>query len=71
MLWLKTVKGTSGKHLLEKFPLIKKKFFWGSGLWSGTKYIYSVGRDKKFVERYVAKQKYFYVTKDQSLLSDF
>ena len=68
---LKIVKGTSGKHLLEKFPSIKKKFFWGSGLWSGTKYVYSVGRDKKSVEKYVAKQKYFGIPRGQMSLSDF
>lgn len=68
---VKIVKGTSGKHLLQQFPMIKKKFFWGSGLWSGTKYVYSIGRDKKSVERYVAKQKYFHVTKDQTTLLDF
>ena len=68
---LKIVKGTSGKHLLEKFPSIKKNFFWGSGLWSGTKYVYSVGRDKKSVEKYVAKQKYFGIGEGQTSLADF
>ena|SRR3989344_122099 len=68
---VKVLKGTSGKKLLEKFPAIKKKFFWGSGLWSGTKYVYSVGRDKQAIEQYVSKQKYFKITKNQTSLLDF
>ena len=68
---VKVVKGTSGKHLLEKFPSVKRKFFWGSGLWSGTKYVYSIGRDKKSIERYVAKQKYFGVSVGQKSLFEF
>jgi len=68
---MKVIKGTSGKKLLQQFPEIKKKYFYGSGLWSGTKYVYSVGRDKRSVERYVAKQKYFNITKDQTTLGDF
>lgn len=68
---VKVMKGISGKKLLEKFPEIKKKYFWKSGFWSGTKYVYSVGRDKKDIERYVAKQKYFSFPKNQMTLSDF
>ncbi len=68
---MKVMKGTSGRKLLQKFPEIKKKYFYGSGLWSRTKYVYSVGRDKKAVERYIAKQKYFHITKDQATLFDF
>lgn len=68
---IKIVKGTSGMKLLKQFPDIKKKFFWGSGLWSGTKYVYGVGRDKMSVERYVAKQKYFGVPAGQKSLLEF
>ena len=55
----KRVKGTTGRKLLEMFPYIKKSYFWGSGLWSRTKYFYSIGRDRTSVQRYVGKQKYF------------
>lgn len=68
---IKVMKGISGYKLLKQFPEIKAKFFWGSGLWSGTKYVYSVGRDKKAVERYVAKQKYFGVPRGQKGLFEF
>jgi len=68
---IKTMKGISGYKLLKQFPEIKKKYFFGSGLWSGTKYVYSVGRDIRAVERYVAKQKYFSYSKEQTQLSSF
>jgi len=68
---IKVMKGISGYKLLNQFPKIKKKYFYGSGLWSGTKYVYSVGRDKASVERYVAKQKYFSVVKGQRSLFEF
>jgi putative transposase len=68
---IKVMKGVSGRKLLQKFPEIKKKYFWGSGLWSGTKYVYSVGRDKKDIEKYVAKQKYFGSEKGQRSLFEF
>lgn len=55
----KKVKGTTGRKLLGMFPHIKKKYFWGSGLWSRTKYFYSIGRDKASIQKYVAKQKFF------------
>ena len=67
----KFFKGISGKKLLEQFPEIKKKYFWGSGLWSGTKYVYSVGRDKFAIEKYVAKQKYFGIPAGQKSLFEF
>ncbi len=68
---IKVMKGISGYKLLKQFPEIKKKYFYGSGLWSGTKYVYSVGRDKESIERYIAKQKYFSVSKGQLSLFDF
>jgi putative transposase len=68
---IKIMKGVSGRKLLQRFPEIKKKYFWGSGLWSGTKYVYSVGRDKQDIERYVARQKYFSVEKGQRTLFEF
>jgi len=68
---VKVIKGTSGKKLLKEFPWIKKKYFYGSGFWSGTKYVYSIGRNKESMRKYVAKQKFFRVTKDQTTLLEF
>lgn len=39
----KKLKGTSGRKLLKEFPCMKKKYFWGSGLWSPAVYFDSVG----------------------------
>jgi len=39
----KLLKGTSGRKLLEEFPLLKKTCFWGSGVWSPAIYFDSVG----------------------------
>ena len=41
----KLLKGTSGRLLLQEFPYMKSKYFWGSGLWSPTVYFDSIGRD--------------------------
>jgi len=41
-----------------KFPEVKRKYFWGSGLWAKSIYFYGVGRDKKQMEDYIAKQKF-------------
>ena len=39
----KALKGTSGRKLLKEFPYLKKKYFWGSGLWSPAIYFDSLG----------------------------
>jgi putative transposase len=39
----KELKGTSGKKILNEFPHIKKRYFWGSGFWSPTIYFDSLG----------------------------
>jgi putative transposase len=54
----KLFKGISGRRLFQQFPEIKKKYFWGSGLWARSVYFFGVGRDKKQMEEYVAKQRF-------------
>lgn len=39
----KLFKGTSGRKLLKEFQYLKKKYFWGSGLWSPAYYFDSIG----------------------------
>jgi REP element-mobilizing transposase RayT len=39
----KALKGTSGRKLLKEFPYLKKKYFWGSGLWNPSIYFDSLG----------------------------
>lgn len=68
----KLFKGTSGRKLFEQFPEIKKKYFWGTGLWARSIYFYGVGRDKKQMEAYVAKQKFSHrFDKKQAVLTAF
>jgi len=43
----KWFKGTSGKLLLKQFPWLKKKYFWGSGVWSGVVYFDSINVEGK------------------------
>ncbi len=55
--WIaKKFKGVSGFKLLREFPQIKKRFFWGSGLWSPALYVDSVGRDPEVVCNYIRNQ---------------
>lgn len=49
----KLLKGTSGYMLLREFPEVKRKYFWGSGLWGGQVYFYSAGRDADQMRAYV------------------
>ena len=55
----KLLKGTSGRLLLEEFPYMKSKYFWGSGLWSPTVFFDSIGRDgqdPESISNYVRNQ---------------
>lgn len=54
----KSFKGRSGKMLLREFPWIKKKFFWGSGLWGAQIYADSVGNNQEDVVSYVRNQRW-------------
>lgn len=63
----KKLKGYTGKKLLSKFPAIKKRYFWGSGLWNPAYDIRS--HDVGVLSRYIDKQKY--AAKGQKMLSAF
>ena len=52
----KAFKGTSGKKLLKEFPQIKRRYFWGSGLWGSQDFGDSIGRDRTVIENYVKNQ---------------
>jgi len=65
----KWLKGTSGKRLLEEFPQIKKKYFYGSGLWSPMIYCDSMGREPEELYHYVRNQGV--KPKDQKSLKQF
>jgi len=53
----KLLKGTSGRKLLKEFPYLKKKYFWGSGMWNPSYYFDSIGsRTKKEIDTYIRNQ---------------
>ena len=52
----KKLKGTSGRKLLREFPGIKRRFFWGSGLWSPVIYGDSLGREPEQIRSYIRGQ---------------
>ncbi len=62
----KLFKGTSGYTLLKQFPEIKKKYFWGSGLWGRQYYCYSIGSDMVVLQKYIKKQKFFTLMQDKT-----
>ena len=71
----KALKGRSGRKLLKEFPYLKRKYFWGSGLWSPAYYFDKIGeRTITEMERYVQNQgnsKKRKVRMGQSTLQDF
>ena len=46
----KVLKGRSGRKLLKEFPYLKKKYFWGSGLWSPAYYFDGILQNRRFCE---------------------
>ena len=54
----KMFKGYVARKLLQRFPWLKKKYFWGSGLWNPS---YHLGSPKSldWLDNYLKKQKYF------------
>jgi len=52
------IKSISAVHIFNKHPDLKSKKFWGTGLWSKSNYIGSVGHiDEKVVMHYINSQK--------------
>ena len=67
----KSFKGTSGKMLLKEFKWVKRKYFWGSGLWAGTIYADSCGKNPQQMKEYVRNQGKARITKNQLNLANF
>jgi putative transposase len=64
----KLLKGTSGRKLLEEFPYMKTKYFWGSGLWRLTVYSNSIDQDSEQISNYVRNQGSLMNTTSQRLV---
>ena len=54
----KMLKGYTAKCLFNKFPWLKHKYFWNSGLWSRCFYIGSA-KNIDSLDKYLKKQKYY------------
>jgi putative transposase len=54
----KTLKSISAVYLFNKFPKLKARKFWGSGLWSRGTYYASVGHlSEEAIRQYIETQK--------------
>lgn len=54
----KIFRGIIGRKILEKFPEMKKRYFWDSGFWNPAYLMDNIGSDKEVIERYIANQRY-------------
>lgn len=43
------------KTKVEKFPEIKKKYFWGSGFWNPAYFLDNIGREREQTAEYIKK----------------
>lgn len=51
------IKSVSAVYLFEKFPTLKKRKFWGSGLWSPSTFYGSIGNvSEKVIQNYINNQ---------------
>ncbi len=63
----KKLKGYTARKLLHEFPWLKKRYFWGGGLWNPA---YDIrAHDPGVISRYIDKQKYAYA--GQTMLSAY
>jgi len=55
---VRTLKSISAVYIFTKFPELKGRKFWGSGLWSNSTYYGSVGNiSEEVVKKYIENQK--------------
>ena len=54
----KIFKGITGKRIFEKFPEVKKKYFWDSGFWNPAYLMDNIGKDRDVIENYISNQRY-------------
>jgi REP element-mobilizing transposase RayT len=52
----KYLKGRSGYKILKTFPWLKRRYFWGSGMWNPAIYFDSLGNNEKRLRDYVKHQ---------------
>ena len=52
----KYLKGRSGYKILKAFPWLKRRYFWGSGMWNPAVYFDSLGNNENRLRNYVKSQ---------------
>lgn len=52
----KALKGYSGYKLLKEFKWLKRRYFWGSGLWNAGFFFDSIGQDEARAVKYAKNQ---------------
>ena len=67
----KCLKGTSGRKLLQEFPQVKRRHFWGSGLWSPVIFGDSLGREPNKMATYVRNQGMKRAATPSATIADF
>jgi putative transposase len=68
------LKGRTAKYLLREFPEMKRRYFWGSGLWNPSYWADSVGMAQyETIKSYVQRQKSHHnePDKNQSRITDY
>ncbi|MBL7160894.1 MAG: IS200/IS605 family transposase [Candidatus Aenigmarchaeota archaeon] len=67
----KCLKGFSGRKLLTEFPQVKRRLFWGSGLWSPAIFGDSLGREPEVLAAYVRNQGMNRAARKEKQLTNF
>lgn len=52
----KCFKGISARKLLQEFPWMREKYFWGNNMWNPSYFFESVGKDEASIANYVRNQ---------------
>ena len=52
----KYLKGRSGYKILKALPWLKRRYFWGSGMWNPATYFDSLGNNENRLRNYVKQQ---------------
>jgi len=63
----KCLKGYVAKKLFKRFPWLKQRYFWNSGLWNPSYYM-DTAKDLSKLLNYIKKQKYGEATEQTTLL---
>src|SRR3989338_3120972 len=56
----KIFRGIIGNCVMKKFPMMKKKYFWGSGFWYPAYLLDNIGSERPAIKQDIRKEKYVY-----------